>query len=495
MSVLCRVVRLDTNSLYLQPTSGVEVAERVDEAAAVVPAGRINTLELYCRYQALELELEDVVLRAHSMTQTDGVPETILQRAQADVEATVLCIEDSVNALEATVVEMLLHLVEGGDQNSNNVKSSAANAAAIPSVEYVAAILRGLPDVFQSEQWPARFVCNTKKRAQETVGTSLISSTCAAASLLGATAPSANIATAAYRAQVGGATTSLALRSLLILSAADVWNTFGVATASPISRLAALERLKGRSQSNRKDSCMSSPGDATTSSARPALDIEKLDFKDILVRAWNQGYSQVGLRRLHFEMQALFYQYITAGVSRGVAKSGSRKGATPQELLQLWRRWECTVQELYCEFMKKASGGDSSPIKGDDDDLCDMEEGAVPDAYTRLRRHATAESALTEVQTAALRVVATLRAADTNGWFAVPAFDLVNVDFTSVSYWIASPSFAHKSRREAYRSLCRVLERMVDCCVQKYGPTHAFSDAITTVRQQLVDVARGEGLL
>ena len=554
LSLLCRVIQLDTASYYLQPASTTTATAQTASEAAATVARPVTTLELYCRYQALELELEDTMLRAQATTHADGAPEAVKQQAKADMAAVVRCVADAVNALETTLVEMLFSLEappalqarsprgRADDENSysnkaNSTGKSSANAfVSVPSLEYVAAIVRGLPDVFQSEQWPTRFICDVEgaRPAANEPAPSLfaasssywgagsafpgltaalsgghVASTASSGSSKDAstqlvpptggvpTATSAAVASASaasvasYRAQVGGATTSLALQSLLRIRSADVWNVLGVATASPISRLAALEKLKSASQG--------SPTSISVHTALPeraALDIEQLEFKDVLVRAWNHGYGLLGLRRLRFEMRALFFQYSAkAAAGKNGSCATAATGATRQEIYQLWYQWERSLQSLFAAFMRKAAGDTEVSNEGGGDVLRELLSDSAHDACAVMRRHTLADAGLAEVQHIALRVVEKLQVADTQGWFAVPAFDLVNVDFTSMRHWIASPSFAHKSRREAYRSLCRVLERMVDSCVQKYGPTHAFSDVITNVRQQLVDVARAEGLL
>lgn len=513
LSLLCRVVRLDANSIYLQPTSPSlkVVTEELTAATAPATVANISTLEWYCRCQALELELEDVLLRAHTVTNAEGVPEAIRQQARADVEATVRCVEDCVDTLEATLVAMLLRLEnparkrgeEGGSQEpppgelkANTGGSNSFLAGAAPSAGYVAAMVRGLPEVFRSEQWPTRFVCSTECGASATpvpLSPACQSTSRLAAALLGQAVAASRSTTSLpspgvdslFQAQVGGVTTSLALQGLLLISRADVWNVLGMANASPLGRLAALDKLKNPSSTS-----------AVESPQRPVLDMERMEFKDLLVRAWNHGYALAGLQRLHFEMQALFYHL----ASQGAAGSSPTCRATRHEVLQLWGQWESVMSDLFKGFLRRVGDADATSETAESDVLDEVEsawggQDSGLDACARMRRHAVSASALAEVQTAALRVVAKLQTVDTKGWFAVPAFDLVNVDFTSVRYWLMSPSFAHKSKREAFRSLCRVLERMVDSCVQKYGPTHAFSDVITNVRQQLVDIARAEGLL
>ncbi|KPI90480.1 hypothetical protein ABL78_0410 [Leptomonas seymouri] len=520
LALLCRVIRLDTSSFYSQPTLATDVMPSDPSTASFAAAGgraaRITTLELYCRLQALELELEDTVLRAQSVAQAAGAPEATTQQARADVEATVRCIEDGVNALEETLVEMLLRIEDPQLERKEGLIREAcaggntklgASAAATPPLEYVAAMLRGLPDVFHSEQWPANVVCSAEVDALMTNASSPLPPAASSsplpqsqeyqqqspggvAGLLGwcGSVRSAAASGTAGGAQIGGATTSITLQSLLEISKADVSNVFGVATTSPISRLAALEKLKNSSRGG----ALNDPRNIVPP-ARPALDIEQLQFKDIVVRAWNHGYGLLGLRRLRFEMQALFYQYTARAAAPG-AHANNR--ATRQEIYRLWCQWRQMVRDLYRSFMEKVTGFSGKwTERGSREVLCTVEVDADLNACALMRRHASSTSELAEVQHIALRVVSKLQAVDKEGWFAVPAFDLVNVDFTSVRYWVMSPSFAHKSRREAYRSLCRVLERMVDSCVLKYGPTHAFSETITNVRQQLVDVARTEGLL
>ncbi|CAJ1023225.1 hypothetical protein, conserved [Leishmania shawi] len=492
MSLLCRVVRLDSSGFYLHSTSpskaGVgATAATCGELAlstdAPAESARATTLELYCRFQALELELEDVTLRTEAATQTDTVPESVRQQLRSDVEATVVCIKESLNALEDTLVQMLL-----GSFTDVSVKgASTADMSAAPSLEYVARILRELPSVLQSEQWPAQFICDSDALLTggglepENVGAITSSSTSSLERTLLGTAPvpATDTAMSQLLEQLGGAATSLALRSLFDLCHADVWNLLGVAAASPISRLAALEKLSAETSS----------GSASAATpCRPVLDVETLEFKEILIRAWNRQYGCVGLHRLFFEIQALFYQLaIHAQATSKLAGGGS--GATLGNVCALWGTWRLSLQKRSAAFLAKL-GATEKPAA----ELLDDSTLRVNSCYS-MRQHAVPISGVTEVQGMVLRVITKLQAVDTKGWFAVPAFDLVNVDFTSVRHWILTPVFARKSKREAYCCLCRVLERMVDSCVQKYGPTHAFSVVITTVRQQLVDVARTEGLL
>ncbi|KAK7200743.1 hypothetical protein NESM_000132400 [Novymonas esmeraldas] len=495
MSLLCRVVALDSSSAYLRTASPptpaaaaatasapARAATNTAAASAAAPLSArtgVSTLELYCRFQALELELEDATLRAAAVAaagQPNAVPEAHREQVRSDVDATVRCAEQCVNALEATLVRMLLG-------------SATLSVAPTPPLDYVARLLRELPSVFQSEQWPAQFVCDVEALQAshgdtEEEGPALAaapSSPLARALRSGGAAASCDSGGAEreLREQLGGAATSLALRSLFDLCGADVWNLLGVAAASPVSRLAAIEKLAAAASA--------SGSDATTASRR-VLEVGALEFRDVLVRAWNRCYGQLGVRRLSFEMQALFYGY--AMRAHGTARQPSgRSGATLSDVRQLWAVWRRSLRAHTAAFMMKVGVTEASieNAEGDWDtelDSCDV-----------MRQHAVAADALADVQLAALRVIAKLQAVDTKGWFAVPAFDLVNIDFMSLRYWVASPTFAHKSKREAYRALCRVLERMVDSCVLKYGPTHAFSDVITTVRQQLVDVARAEGLL
>ncbi|TPP40113.1 hypothetical protein CGC21_26335 [Leishmania donovani] len=491
MSLLCRVVQLDSSGYYLRAASPSNTGADATAAAggalplsteAPAATARVTTLELYCRFQALELELEDAALRAEAAAQADAVPESIRQQLRSDADATVACIEGSLNALECTLVQMLLGSF--ADFSVNGV--GTVDMPLAPSLEYVARMLRELPSVLHAEQWPTQFVCDsnaplncggTELRNAGAITSS--SSSVLERTLLGISPLSgADAAISQLLEQLGGATTSLALRSLFDLCHADVWNLLGVAAASPISRLAALEKLAAAASS----------GSASAAGpCRPVLDAETLEFKDILVRAWNRQYGCIGLRRLFFEMQVLFYQYaMHAQATSKQSRAGN--GAALRDVCGLWAAWRLSLQKWSAAFLAKLGAREQSA------DVLDASTLRA-DACGLMRQHAIAASGLAEVQRMALRVITKLQAVDAKGWFAVPTFDLVNVDFTSVRYWILSPVFAHKSKREAYRSLCRTLERMVDSCVQKYGPTHAFSDVITTVRQQLVDVARAEGLL
>ncbi|GET92288.1 hypothetical protein, conserved [Leishmania tarentolae] len=491
MSLLCRVVQLDSSGCYLRmgspsnPRAAADVTEGStlpSSSEASTMTGRVTTLELYCRLQALELELEDAALREEAAVQTDVVSESVLQQLRSDVEATVACIEHSVNALEGTLVQMLL---SGFSEFSVN-NANTADIAVAPPLEYVSTMLRDLPAVLHAEQWPTQFVCDSNaaskggcREPQNAEANTSPSFSVLEWTLLGVSPRSGDDAAGPpLLEQIGGATTSLALRSLLDLCQADMWNLLGVAAASPISRLAALEKLVAAASS--------SSGSATRS-CRAALDMEAIQFQDILVRAWNRQYGCVGLRRLLFEMQVLFYKYAIQAHSKS-KQSRATNGATFRDVCGLWATWRLSLQKWSAALLAKLGGAEQSK------DVLGASTLNI-DACDFMRQHAIPASNLAEVQRLTLRVLMKLQTFDTKGWFAVPAFDLVNVDFTSVRYWILSPVFAHKSKREAYRSLCRTLERMVDNCVQKYGPRHAFSDVITTVRQQLVDVARAEGLL
>ncbi|KAG5467870.1 hypothetical protein LSCM4_00956 [Leishmania orientalis] len=485
MSLLCQVIRRDSAGIYLRAASppGTGTGATATSAEACTATPRVNTLELYCRFQALELELEDALLRSEAAAQADGVPESVRSQLRSDVDATVMCIERSLDALEGTLVRMLF----GSFADVTVARASTMDVSAAPSLEYVARMLRELPSVFQSEQWPAQFVCDSsaasKGNSAEPENHGAIPSAPSSAlerALLGVTPTAgADTAMSPLFEQLGGATTSLALRSLFDLCQADVWNLLGVAAASPISRLAALEKVAAAALGG-----SSSPVRA----GRLVLDVENLEFKDILVRAWSREYGRLGLRRLFFEMQVLFYKYAMHAQPKP-KDPGSGNGATVGDVCGLWAAWRLSLQKRTTAFLEKLGAAELSA------DAMLGVSGLMVDSCESLRQHAVPVSDLAEVQELALHVIAKLQAVDAKGWFAVPAFDMVNVDFTSVRYWISSPIFARRSKREAYRSLCRVLERMVDSCVQKYGPTHAFSDVITNVRQKLVDVSRAEGLL
>lgn len=491
-SLLCRFLELDSAGHFLRPTpaslnassstpaASTEAAASASSAAESLlpsPPSCVSTLELYCRFQALELELEDATLRVESAAQAEAVPAAVRQQARADVDAAVRCIERSVDALEGTLVHMLLldsATPEGQPTSSTRVPSAAPAA---PPLEYMAKMLRELPAVLQSEQWPAQFVCD-RGSAVATAAESPSASTAADASPVArifAEGDNANTASS-LATELGGATTSLALRSLFDLCDADVFNLLDTAAASPVSRLAALAK-------------MSAAGTAAPhNGARLPVDAESAQFKTILVQAWNQGYATVGLRRLAFEMEVLFYQHTTRAQQ---LKPRHGSGATARDVRELRSTWWRALESRTSALLSKVGEApEKTPLAA----ALGIFDTTV-ESCAVMRQHAVPAAALADVQTTAIRVLTRLQAVDTKGWFAVPAFDLVNVDFTSMRYWIASPSFGRKSKREAYRSLCRVLERMVDCCVQKYGPTHAFSDVIATVRQQLVDVARAEGLL
>ncbi|KAG5468271.1 hypothetical protein LSCM1_02249 [Leishmania martiniquensis] len=484
MSLLCEVIRQDSAEVFLRTPSPLDAVagETAASAEASTAPARVTTLELYCRFQALELELEDATLRTEAVAQRDGVPESVRLQRQCDVDETVKCIERSLNALEGTLVQMLLgNLVDVTVMDASRVDMSAA-----PPLEYVARMLLEVPSVLQSVRWPAQFLCDSTASSKgdcagtkntEAVESSSTSSLEQALLRFGSTART-DTAMSPLLEQFGGAATSLALRSLLDLCQRDVWNLLGVAAASPISRLAALEKLAAAASS-----------DSTRAGrpSRPALDVENFAFKDILVRAWNGDYGRLGLRRLFFEVQVLFYK-CAMHVQAKSKQAGGGNGATLGDVHRLWTTWHLTLQKHTAAFLAKLGTTELSAGEV-------LGVSSLADSCEVMRQHAVPASERAEVQVVALRVIAKLQAVDTKGWFAVPAFDMVNIDFTSVRYWISSPIFGRKSKREAYRSLCRALEHMVDRCVQKYGPAHAFSDVITNVRQKLVDVSRTEGLL
>nr|CCC90126.1 unnamed protein product [Trypanosoma congolense IL3000] len=101
----------------------------------------------------------------------------------------------------------------------------------------------------------------------------------------------------------------------------------------------------------------------------------------------------------------------------------------------------------------------------------------------------------TEVQRKCLKLLGHLRAVDREGWFEYPAFDLANIEFSSIERWVCGTHFGLKSNRGAFVALPDVLELMVNNCVMSYGPKNQFSRAITSVRPRLVDAAREVGLL
>ncbi|KAG5493964.1 hypothetical protein JKF63_01796 [Porcisia hertigi] len=493
MSLLCRVVELDSSGYFLHTAfsskTGSGATAVTNDApftspGAPVATGPATTLELYCRFQALDLELEDAILRAEATAQTEAVPNAVHEQMRSDIDTVVACIEQSVNAFEGTLVQMFV----GSSPEVIVVGTKIEDMSGSPPLEYVGKMLRELPALLQTEQWPAQFVCdqsspsNNGETPLETTRAIASSSSSSALerTLLGARpAAETDSAVSCFLEQLGGAATSLALRSLFVLINADLWNLLGVATASPISRLAALEKLAAAT---------SGSPETAAKPTRPSVNVETLTFQEILVRAWNRQYGALGLHRLFFEMQVLFYQY-RMRVSAKSKKSGGGSGVTVGDVCELWTTWLSSLRTLSASFLAKLGSSEQSASE-----LFSASDLRVHSCDS-MRQHAVPDSGFAEVQKVALRVMSKLQAVDTNGWFAVPAFDQVNLDFTSLRYWIMSPVFSRKSKREAYRSLCRVLEQMVDSCVQKYGPTHAFSDAITAVRQQLVDVSRKEELL
>ncbi|KAH8607393.1 hypothetical protein ERJ75_001412700 [Trypanosoma vivax] len=94
-----------------------------------------------------------------------------------------------------------------------------------------------------------------------------------------------------------------------------------------------------------------------------------------------------------------------------------------------------------------------------------------------------------------MQLLGKLREVDTNRWFEYPAFDMANVELSTLERWIRGPSFGKKSDREAFTALRNILEKMVDSCVMSYGPDSPYSRVITLIRHRLVDAARALRLL
>ncbi|CAD2214981.1 hypothetical protein ADEAN_000243400 [Angomonas deanei] len=102
---------------------------------------------------------------------------------------------------------------------------------------------------------------------------------------------------------------------------------------------------------------------------------------------------------------------------------------------------------------------------------------------------------LSPISSQAHAVLQRLRSLDNDGWFTVPSFDMVNMDFTSIAFWLSSPLFALKSSREVFEAISNTFEGIVDTCIAKYGPSNRFSQKITEIRNKVVIASRAEKLL
>lgn len=548
LSLVCRVVALDPAGYFLRGSGAENQADRsptqavgkerggasasttaatsssppvASSATATTPPR--STLDLYCLLQGLELELEDARTTQH-FGDRRASPHPPLNAhagqspALAEVEQR---IDRSIDAMEGTLIDLFLSYESPSavPLRASAAAPTAGNVAApCAPREYVTQILKELPGAFDAEGWP----CHVFECAQTTLPHSSFTAALEAPEEGVFAGPLAErlLQSSSARREVGEAITAVVLSALLDVRRKDCCNTLGAAATPALSRVAAAlfpPTIPRRKQPPRASGGSAEHNDGELSAqdgvvalhvpdSSTVLNLEALHFADLLAKAWVGAYRLQGLRRVNVEMQALCYRLRRENDDRGgshTAGSASASSAakhpggrvpaslrhkTSREIELLFATWKAALGRRCTEFLSRLAAPEvrveeevASLAVARDSVFDILEAGAAP--------------SLTPVQQRCLRVLDTLRAVDRQGWFAVPAFDLVNVDFRSIRVWVKSASFAQKTNRTAFDALRRVLESMVDKCVRKYGPTHEYSMTITAARQKLVDAARAEGLL
>lgn len=481
LAVVGRVVMLDTSGLFISrtPTHSApsEGPATATAAAATTPSspspsqsGDTHTesnasfalMELYSYIQSLELSLEDIQRQSSAVAGAQLPP--LLQE-----------VERAVNQLEATIISLLLA------QPPSGTASTAASAA------YVEQLLEQLPRTFAEAAWPSQLLAPVE----------------------GGRTGAENSAEGdgGLRERLGHGITAVLLEPLLAAVEDDVENVLGMAAAPPLAATVVAMQTRataasGSTAGSKRDGARGSS--SSTPTATPAA----VTFTQVLAKAWAGGYASEGIRRALLELRLARYRLVTTqplstappttsgggGGGRARRSDGSTSEQTRQEeVCRLTRRLEAAIAARYRHLMTQFEGERTTPRS--DKAACGLEDVEGMSPATVLGTGGKDGSALTATQSAALRVLDMLRASDPNGWFSVPAYDLVNVDFFSISRWVRRPCFATKSNPEAFGALRVVLEGMVDRCVATYGPTHKFSQCITAVRQRLVEAARQERLL
>lgn len=432
MGLLCRVVELDHAGHFLMSDSHCPTH---------------NLTHLYCSLQALELEWEDVRAQLATSPSNEKLMSSMHHIQQQVVQ--------SVDALERTLIDLALR--------------SPPKMPLLPSETYIAQFLQSLSDALRVEAWPSQLLATFPSGFEEErhrLLTGLLPSSSAAAAM-------SQAAGEELLCRLGEGTTSILMKAMNTVREMDSNDRLQISRAPPTTVLAAA-------LSSGSESLASSP---TGGTQREAIHMGELSFAGLMAKAWSGSYALQGVRRADLEVTALFYHLRQAlSAPSQSSQDDTLKSSAARDIDALAQVWTAALNKETRAFFVEAAPGE------------------LPSAFMRATTvfdvlHGVPNESLRPVQQATLRVVASLRLVDEKGWFAVPAFDRANTDFTTIELWVRNPSFALKSNRGAFEAVRRVLERMVDGCVAKYGPTHEFSECITSVRHKLVDVARREGLL
>ncbi|EPY20236.1 hypothetical protein STCU_09096 [Strigomonas culicis] len=439
MTLLCELVKKDDKAMLL--TGGVRIhalLQRLaktdgDAAAAAEAAPSGSLLGLYCLFQAMDWEL-CTVLKAMEDENTAALPRDT-EEALARLCA---CAEQHMDALEDHLIELVLSA--GGGEGT-------ARPAAAAKVDVAARIrhFEELTHVMAKAQWPCRLLYTSSGPSP---------------------APAAEPAERPwdlYRAllarleAVGSGSTAVLKRALLDVARADVFHALdgSVALLRPVGTAAAAV--------------------GASEQPRPPLRAEDLSFDALSARILTGAYATAGVRRAQLEGRLLF-MHLCQPCGPGEPRH--------RQMQKLWTVWERAVAHHLAHFfeeegVERATGGPSP-----------RQSAEPPLSYFQRD-----DSKLSGTQRKALAVMQRLLLVDTEGWFAVPAFDMRNLDFTSISLWIRGWHFAGKTSGAAFNALVQVLEQMVENCVHTYGPTNMYSERATKVRGQLVDACRREKLL
>lgn len=479
LAIICLLVRLDGAGSFLltlppaaTPPPGTDTHQG---------SSHHGFLHLYCIMGGTALELED--LAAQLLVPAAGAGPDAARRT----EETMKLMEEAhtraaqlLDAFEATVVSVLLD--EGRFVGHMT-----------PSRGYIAQIVNSLPSAFREEAWPSRVVAFNSAEPEAAAAAAVSERRHS-----NVIPPAGTADGAALRDDLGQGTSAILLEAIAAVKAADccyILSPGGARTQVPVTVTAA--RLLPKAGPSSGGAGGSRRRSGASHSRVEGIDLEAISLDEINARAWSGHYNSEGLCRADLEMRCLFFSLVVATVEAMGAgpKGGQRQrqlAAQLQQLQLLRQLWHDSLRSQYRRFLSNSGCGGGGSRDGATGELI---TGPAQDAFALARSFSPRSKDRSKVQQGALNVLSALRATDKDSWFAVPAFDMVNVDFSSLKCWVEGPTFAVKSGRAAFDALRRVLERMVDSCVQKYGPTHQFSVCIVAVRHQLVDAARREDLL
>nr|CCC47553.1 conserved hypothetical protein [Trypanosoma vivax Y486] len=205
-------------------------------------------------------------------------------------------------------------------------------------------------------------------------------------------------------------------------------------------------------------------------------------LNELLGRALKGEYRTRGLYAVLYDVKQLLY-----------AAYASIPVEYEAVLHSLHQQFEQSVRRHYGNFLR--SSGLSHDAESDDlllpvKTIFDLNPLPIP-----ISENSADVFAYSDTQVKCMQLLGKLREVDTNRWFEYPAFDMANVELSTLERWIRGPSFGKKSDREAFTALRNILEKMVDSCVMSYGPDSPYSRVITLIRHRLVDAARALRLL